>query len=97
MATVTIKAPDKTTPGFARRLYKAAGFQERAKSGEFTPALMAEMIDFLSDYIEGDKAQSIEYLWDCTENQFMEIMGAVAGGSAEQVPPQLKSEPSATP
>jgi hypothetical protein len=95
MATVTIKIPDKNTPGFARRLYRAAQFQERVKSEGFTPDLVSGMIEFMADYIEGDKEQAKEYLWDCTEVQFNELLGAV-GGSAEQIPPP-KSEPTATP
>jgi hypothetical protein len=96
MATVTIKVPDKNSPGFARRLYRAAQFQERVKSEGFTAELITGMIDFLADYIEGDREQAREYLWDCTELQFNELIGAVSGGSAEQIPPP-KLEPTATP
>jgi hypothetical protein len=93
---IVIKVPDKFTPGFARRLHRAAGFQERVKVGEFSAKLVEEMVDFLADYIEGDKTEAKEYLWDCTEVQFQEMIGAVAGGSTEQIPPP-KSEPSAMP
>ena len=96
MATITIKVPDKNTPGFARRLHRAAGFQERVKTGEFTADLLEQMIEFLADYIEGDRKLSVDYLWDCTEVQFMEMMGAVTGGSAEQIPPP-QSVPTVTP
>lgn len=88
MSQIVINIPTKETPGFARRLYKAANFQERVKSEGFTPALIEGMIDFLSDYIEGDKEQAKLYLWDCSESQFSELLGAVSGGSTEQIPPQ---------
>jgi hypothetical protein len=93
---VSIKVPNKNTPGFARRLHRAAGFQERVKQGEFSALLVEQMVEFLSDYIEGDKAEATEYLWECTEVQFQEMIGAVSGGSTEQIPPP-KSETTATP
>lgn len=93
--TINIRTPDKNTPGFARRLYRAAHFSEQMKTG-FTPSLIEEMIDFLAEYIEGDKAAAKEYLWDCSETQFNEMISAVSGGSSDEIPPE-KSEASATP
>jgi hypothetical protein len=92
---IAIKVPDKNTPGFARRMYRAAKFGESMKAG-VTPSLIEEMVDFLSEYIEGDRAQAKEYLWDCTELQFNQMIGAVSGGSTEQIPPP-NGENSATP
>jgi hypothetical protein len=83
---LVIKVPDKNTPGFARRLHRAAMFSENMKVG-FTSKLVEEMIEFLAEYIEGDREQAKEYLWDCTEVQFNEMIAAVSGGSGEQVPP----------
>ena len=96
MTTVTITLPDKTTPGFARRLHRAALFQERVKEGGFTADLVKDLIEFMADFIEGDRDAAREYLWDCSEFQFNDFLGAVNGGSTEQVPP-LKSETTATP
>lgn len=97
MSTLVIKVPDKNTPGFARRLYRAAGFQQRVQSGEFSTELITDMIDFLSDYIEGDKEKGKEYLWDCTETQFNEMIAAVSGGGSNETPPVVKSEALDTP
>lgn len=95
MTKVNFQVPGKDSPGFMRRLYRAAKFQERVKEEGFTAEIVEDMINFLSDYIEGDKEQAKVYLWDCTENQFDELLGAVSGGSTEQIPPP-KSEPIAT-
>lgn len=97
MVQINIKTPDKNTPGFARRLHRAAGFKVRASAGEFTPQLVEEMVEFLSDYIEGDKEQAKEYLWDCTEDQFNQMIAAVSGGSPEEIPPAEKSESTVIP
>lgn len=88
IVTVRIRVPDKSTPGFARRLHRAASFQERTKAGEFSPKLVEEMIDFLADFVEGDKAQAKEYLWDCSEEQFTSLLASVSGGDANEIPPQ---------
>lgn len=92
---IVIKVPDKNTPGFARRMYRAAKFSDSMKAG-ITPPLIEEMVDFLAEYIEGDKAQAKEYLWDCSELQFNEMIAAVSGGGGEQIPPP-SPEASATP
>jgi len=95
MATISIRTPDKNTPGFPRRLYRAAQLQARMKDG-FSPEIVNDMIEFLSEYIEGDKKQAIENLWDCTESNFNDLISAVTGGSPEEIPPP-KLEPTDTP
>jgi len=84
---IVVNTPTKDSPGFARRLHRAATFQERVKSEGFTASLVESMVDFLADYVEGEREQAKEYLWDCSETQFMELLGAVSGGSTEQIPP----------
>lgn len=88
---LVIKIPDKNTPGYPRRIHRALSFQKRMKE-EVSAELFEEMINFLAEYVEGDKTQAKESLWDCTEDQFNEIITAVLGGGASEVPPP-KSAP----
>jgi hypothetical protein len=85
---LVLTVPGKDSPGFLRRLHKAASFQDRIKTEGVSPALVESIVDFVSDYIDGEKESVKETLWDCTENQFNEFMSAISGGGAEVIPPQ---------
>jgi hypothetical protein len=85
---LVLTVPGKDSPGFLRRLHKAASFQERIKTEGISPALVVGIVDFVSDYIEGEKESVKDMLWDCSENQFNEFMSAISGGGAEVIPPQ---------
>jgi len=88
---LVLKVPDKETPGFFRRLAKATKFQEQIKSEGVSSELVNSMVDFLADYVEAESKETAkELLWDCTENQFNELMVAISGGgkAEEVVPPQ---------
>jgi len=92
MSKVILNIPDRSTPGFPRRLQRAAQFQAQVKQDGFTPELVEQIVNFLADYIEGDDhEQQVQMMWDCSEDQFNEMLSAL-GGSGKQIPPQ-KSEP----
>lgn len=80
---IKFNVPSKDTPGYPRRLRAAADFQKRMQDGGLDASLVDSMIDFLSAYIEGEK----DALWDCSENQFFELLSAVSGGGEATVPP----------
>lgn len=87
MSKVVLHIPDRNTPGFPRRLKRAAQFQAQVKADGFTPDLVEQVVNFLADYIEGDNhEQQVELMWDCTEDQFNEMLSAL-GGSGKQIPP----------
>lgn len=88
MEKLIVKVPDKDSPGYLRRLYNASQFQVKIKTDGITPELVESIAGFLADYVEGDREESIKLLWDCSENQFMELMNAVSGGGVKEVPPQ---------
>jgi len=87
MSQLVIRVPDKNTPGFPRRLQRAAAFKHQIEDKGFTPDLVEKIVEFLSDYVEGgNKAEQIEMIWNCTEVQFDEMLSALGGGG-QQVPP----------
>lgn len=89
--TITITPPSKTAPGYARRLRRAAAFQENISSGQMSAKIMDDLIAFLADYCQAGEgtapAQVQDALWDLSEEQFVSMLGAVTGGGA-QVPPE---------
>lgn len=97
MTQLIIRVPDSKSPGFPRRLRKAAEFQRRTKAeGGFTPELVDEIIAFLAEYVEGDNIQEqTDLMWDCSEDQFYEMLSAIGGGGKEVPPPlaQLNNVP----
>jgi len=92
MTQLVIRIPDSKSPGFPRRLRKAAEFQRRTKvEGGFTPELIDEIITFLAEYVEGDNiAEQVELMWDCSEDQFYEMLSAIGGGGKEVPPPSAQ-------
>jgi len=84
---VVITPPGPQAPGFARRIRRAAYFQDAVSGGKITATLIDELVLFLADYCEGPREDVIEHLWGCSQDQFMEILSAVAGGSGSEVPP----------
>jgi hypothetical protein len=84
---LTITPPSKSAPGFAKRLRRAAAFQEKIAARQLSAQLVDDMVEFIADYCEGDdKAALREILWDLSEEQFTDVLGALSGGDA-QVPP----------
>jgi hypothetical protein len=84
---ITVNPPTAQTPGFAKRMRRVAHFQQAIEAGQVTPQLLDDLVQFLAEYCEGDSKQVEAYLWECSQEQFMEILSAV-GGSGSQVPPQ---------
>lgn len=86
IVTIRVTPPSKSAPGFARRLRRAAAFQEKVQAGHLSSEIVDDLIEFLADFCEGEREQVKEYLWEMSELQFIEILGSVSGGDA-QVPP----------
>lgn len=88
---ISINPPSKTAPGYAKRLRRAAAFQESIASGQMSARIMDDLIIFLSDYCqagEGTTPEQVqEALWELSEEQFVDVLSAVTGGGA-QVPPE---------
>jgi hypothetical protein len=95
---IILTPPNADTPGFNKRAYQAAKFEDAFEKNKMTPDLYKEMCEFLAEFIEvefaeGEKPLSkFEALWEqASENQMKALMSAVSGGSAPEVPPE-KSE-----
>ena len=86
---LVFKVPSKETPGFARRMAKALEFKDIFTKKDATVADLTKLIEFLSDYVEGDKDRAVELLWDASQDQFMTLLTAISGGDGTQpVPPK---------
>ncbi len=80
MTDLTIKLPDKQTPGYLRRQMTADSFRQkmRAETGqEFWDAL----IDFILVYVvePQDRDEAREILLDANEEQYKEILDSING------------------
>lgn len=88
MTQIIFKLPDKTTPGYLRRVKKALEFAERMKA-ETSMATMDAVVEFLVDYVTEPQERSakLEALMDATQEQIQELLDALSGGGASTVPP----------
>jgi hypothetical protein len=96
-AKINLVPPNKSTPGFARRLRRVAAFQKKMADREQSEEMVDEMINFLAEFCTCDvpAADIKEVLWDASEEQFSQMLSAVAGGGSE-VPP-VNGAPSTAP
>lgn len=84
---LVFKLPGKDTPGFLRRQREAIRFSENLKDNPTVETVDA-LVSFLVDYVEEpkDRKEAAEALWDASENQFMELLGALSGGQEAENP-----------
>ena len=80
MTNLVFTPPDENTPGFLRRQREALKFMQLLK-GDPTVEAVDGMVDFLVEFVTepADKNEAIEALWDASEAQFNELLGAVLG------------------
>lgn len=85
MPKMEFKAPSKDSPGYLRRMRKAVQFGNALSSGSASPELLDDLVQFLADYVTEpkDRKQAIDMLWDATEQQFMQLIDVVKGGTGE--------------
>jgi len=83
------KAPSKDSPGYLRRMRKAVQFGSALSSGQASPEVLDELVKFLVDYVTQpkDRQEAMEMLWDATEDQFMQLIDVLKGGTSEIDPP----------
>lgn len=82
--------PGADEPGYLIRQRKALKFAQEFEGGA-TPELLDGLVDFLSEFVEepSDPKEAKEALWGASENQIMELLGAVS--SQGQVPPEASA------
>jgi hypothetical protein len=80
MTNLVFTPPDENTPGFLRRQREALKFMQLLK-GDPTVEAVDGMVDFLVEFVTepADKNEAVEALWDASEAQFNELLGAVLG------------------
>ena len=84
--TLTLKPPSEDTPGYVDRLERAMDFMDAINKKQMTGTTVRQMLDFLADYIDGDRELTIKALRQATQKEFTAMLNAVSGESA-QVPP----------
>jgi len=84
--TLTLKPPSEDMPGYVDRLERAMDFKDAIDKKEMTGATVRALVDFLADYIEGDRETVVKALRQASQREFNAMLSAVSGESA-QVPP----------
>ena len=86
---IVFDPPDPDMPGFLRRLENAAKFQVFIETKHLTADTAKDMANFLADFVvePTDREEVIKLLFDASENDFMAMLNAVSGGTAD-VPPE---------
>ena len=76
--------PGPDAPGYLRRQREALGFANAMMSNP-TQEDLDKMVEFLAQFVTVPLEQEakIEALWEASENQFMQLLRAVAGQSDE--------------
>ena len=80
MTDLVFTPPDENTPGFLRRQREALNFTQLLK-GDASVEVLDGMVNFLVEFVTEpkDRKKAIEALWDASEAQFNELLGAVIG------------------
>jgi hypothetical protein len=88
MTDLVFTPPDENTPGFLRRQREALKFMQLLK-GDPTVEAVDGMVEFLVEFVTEpkDRKKAIDALWDASEAQFNELLGAVLGkGDSDENP-----------
>lgn len=90
--------PSRSTPGYLRRTRQALAFNRAFQSGEMTPELLDNMVEFLLDYVtKPDRDEARELLFDASEEQFDAMLASFSvGGDDNNVNAPLPSETETT-
>ena len=84
MAEIVVKLPDKTTPGYLRRLMVADGFREKMNVAGNRAEFYESLIEFLLVYViePEDRNEARELLLEATEEQYRAMLAVIHGGGA---------------
>ena len=95
MTKIVFEPPSAETPGYLRRTRMALEFRQKSAT-DAGPKLIDDMIEFLLPYVKepADRSEAREALLDATQAQFMELINAVTGESADPTSAQPNQEPS---
>jgi len=95
MTKIVFEPPSAETPGYLRRTRMALEFRQKSAT-DAGPKLIDDMIEFLLPYVKepADRSEAREALLDATQAQFMELIDAVTGESADPTSAQPNQEPS---
>ena len=88
MTNLVFTPPDENTPGFLRRQREALKFMGSLK-GDPSVETIDDMVVFLVQFVTEpvDKDEAKEALWDASEAQFNDLLGAVLGkGDSDEDP-----------
>lgn len=89
LVELTFIIPDKNAPGFLSRQRKALGFSAALKQDP-TPETLDALVEFLADYVVGEKDASVEQLWAATQAEFEQLLELITGQADEAVDPEAE-------
>lgn len=93
---IIFEPPSAESPGYLRRAKKSLEFRQKAFAKDSGPEVIDELVEFLLPYVKEPvgRSEAKEALFDASESQFMQLIDAVSGESADPTSAQPKSEPS---
>lgn len=96
MKTIVFEPPGADAPGYLRRAKKALEFRNAVNAKDAGPETIDALVEFLLPYVKepADRSEAREALLDASEAQFMELINAVSGESANPTSAQPTNEPS---
>ena len=76
-----LRIPDAKAPGFLRRQRRALEFKEQIDAGQFSVALLDDIIAFLLDYVvePTDRNAARDLLLDASQDDFAAFLASVTG------------------
>lgn len=87
MRKIEFQLPGKDTPGYLRRMRDALEYAKMLQDNP-SPATIDALVEFLLPYViePDDRTQARDALWDATQEQFDELLGAIVGKGASENP-----------
>lgn len=88
MTELVFTPPGKDSSGFLRRARRAIELS-KVDPANMSVHYVDELVEFLADYVTepADRAQAIEALLDATQEQFNNMLAAIAGSNDNAIPP----------
>ncbi len=85
---IVFQPPSKDSPGYLKRMRQAVKFGTSLKNGDATPEILDDMVKWLASYVSEPQGEAaIDALWEMTEEQFLQLIEVIKGGSGNELPP----------
>ena len=84
VADLEVAVPDRRAKGFIRRQRRALELRDEIASGGYTIGTLDRLVEFILDFVTSpaDRAVARELVFDLSEAEFADILGALSGSDA---------------